>query len=328
MQRLSPVDILVWGGRVTQEELSQGGVICFCWESEQPLLADAFFGQMRGKGLNVRLISSESSLQAVKAQLAVSFLGQQLFYRYAGFDLLSASHKRGFIDFVSTYSGPHWVVFYSQDLQIIKQLQGQKVYCVDASLKFDRIAGWRLWLYLLGSVIAVETELLFADIFSRFGKCSVDQILVASRYAIFLRQNAHRFFAEYGEDILGGTVSLYDLVGALLACKREAFFVIWKKAKKSYPDQFWLSFFSEHIFRAHWFIFYLQKGDSASAQQIGTRLPFQFLKKDYKLTDVLALRKLHQDLYSIDWGLKNGQEATLDLAFLKFFRMANQKSFL
>jgi hypothetical protein len=54
------------------------------------------------------------------------------------------------------------------------------------------------------------------------------------------------------------------------------------------------------------------------AQKIGIKLPFTFLKKDYKKVSLESIHQTHDQLYQLDWGFKNGQILGFESLYLNF----------
>lgn len=60
----------------------------------------------------------------------------------------------------------------------------------------------------------------------------------------------------------------------------------------------------------------MSSNDTQEARKIGYRLPFLYLKRDWKEYSLSELQRAHHALYRIDFALKNGES---DLQIDTFF---------
>ena len=113
--------------------------------------------------------------------------------------------------------------------------------------------------------------------------------------------------------------SLFQLSKYLLFRDSAPFYILWAEIVYLYSPQFWISFWSEQLFRAYYFILYQKQNDFRLSKQIGLRLPFEFIKSGWRYLDINLLKEAHHLLYQIDYNLKNGgSDLGLDLFINKF----------
>ena len=83
---------------------------------------------------------------------------------------------------------------------------------------------------------------------------------------------------------------------------------------------FWVSFWSDQIYRSYFFIRFTQEENYAAAKQVSFGLSFSFLKQTYKMYTLQELQSLHQAIYALDIALKNGGNSyQLDQICVQFF---------
>ncbi len=86
-----------------------------------------------------------------------------------------------------------------------------------------------------------------------------------------------------------------------------------------YPEMFWVSFWSDQLWRASQYIAMQKVGDRASARSIGFRLPFSFLQRDWQTVREDKLKRAHEIMYAFDFSIKTGGSCSFELMFLDFF---------
>ena len=256
-------------------------------------------------------ISNSADWQQAKSRLEMSFLGQQAYYWLSTFDL-DLKLRRELCAYLNNYEEPHAVLLFSKASDLPEEL---------AKLRFDLDAqGGNLVARLLSPTSSFRVEQFLKQV-QHVLKTSltVEQAATLIPYAELTRD-----FSEFDLDWLSLIVpteqSLFDLSKFFLFRDRLSFYNLWQLTCAKYAPQFWIAFWSEQIFRAHWFIFYQKKQDHVLAKQIGSRLPFDFVKTGWRYLDVGCLIEAHDLLYQIDWQLKQGgSELWLELFFNNFF---------
>ena len=159
------------------------------------------------------------------------------------------------------------------------------------------------------------------EIFMSTDALSLDKLCVLAHYASLLGNNHQEFVREWLSLLVPQEASLFALSQHLFAGKRHAFYTLWKKMAPTYSLPFWLAFWSEHVWRAHYFCVAMKQNRREDAQQIAARrLPFSFMKYDWKKYKPNQLQESHQYIYTIDYLMKNGgNHDLLESFFASFF---------
>lgn len=297
----------------TTPELS---VVCFTIKKEYPLL---YFSQL------MRTITEEHNplisidlkqeVGPLQAQFETSFLGSSQRYWLGYIDELPKAVCKQWQAYLDTYQGPnslYYVTLYDQKLEkkrngivipddINKQdFRGLFTFFVKSPTQIDlrRIDQ----LYLKADIIPLDTACLLLS------------------YMRVMGSQCQEFYTSWLEQILLPKQSLFVLSQYLFAKKMGTFLPYWNEVKSQYPEQFWISFWSDQLWRAAFYCKYMTESKITDAKTVGQRLPFSFLQKDYRLHCFDELYKAHQWLYNLDYDLKHGASTIgLDLFLYNFF---------
>lgn len=126
--------------------------------------------------------------------------------------------------------------------------------------------------------------------------------------------------APFLTNIIGQSPMLSTLSEHFFAQQPAKFFPIWSVLEAEYPPVFWITFWSEQIWRAHHVIGFLQKKEFAAAKRMSIRLPYSFINRDWQKTDQTTLAKALEFLYGMDYAFKRGSTFhTLDLFYVRYF---------
>ena len=64
----------------------------------------------------------------------------------------------------------------------------------------------------------------------------------------------------------------------------------------------------------------MKNNNNTAARTVSFRLPFSFLKKDWRMITGTQLQRAHEEIYNLDHAFKNsGSFDMLDLFYLTFF---------
>jgi hypothetical protein len=173
---------------------------------------------------------------------------------------------------------------------------------------------------LLGIVLPPAKEAVVHEIMRQHERLTIDDVAMLIRYVSLTGvrdlPNARARLSElYQSDS-----SLFDLSSLFFAGKKKEFFSVWDQLYGNYPPVFWVSFWSDLVWRAYHFIMYQQNSKSAEAKKIGSRLPFNFVQQQWKTTNPERLLQAFHFLYEVDLRLKKSSEfCGLDLFFTRYF---------
>ena len=249
----------------------------------------------------------------LKAQLSVAFLGQRVLYWLGDVSRLDAKKHKLFIQFLSAYQGPHLLVLYSD---LIEQ-SSHKHLIVELKDKMTKHEVEDVAVSIMGYTDKrqLETLLMPHETYAIEAGC-----LLIQYASIMSRAMVHDFHTKWLTHIVAGESSLFTLSGNFFSGNQKGFFAQWQQLHKVYPDVFWITFWSEQLFRAASFIELMRANEQVQAKKIAFRLPFNFLKTTWHQYSVSQLQRAHDFLYRVDCSAKQGgQSFCLELFYLKFF---------
>jgi len=268
--------------------------------------------QEQTKLKTVSIDMNETELAQIRSQLEMSFLGQKNLYWLGDLSTLSLKNYGHWISYLSSYHGPHDVLFFTT-----KTVKNE----VELILVPEQI-NLMLFKQLLSLWPADEHErilYLAEQIFREIKTLSLDQAVRIADYALVVGAGRSMFMASWLESIIKPESSLFKLSGALFAGDKKGFLELWQRLQTEYEFPFWLTYFSEQFFRAYYYVSCKKEHNHVAAKQIGFRLPFSFLQRDWKRWEDTQLQKAHQRVSDLDFQLKNGgSKLILDSLFTLF----------
>jgi len=114
--------------------------------------------------------------------------------------------------------------------------------------------------------------------------------------------------------------SLFVLAQHLLGREKNQFYQHWSLWRNRYPDEFWISFWSDRFWHAY---LWIASQKHSALSDIGSAikgLPFRFMKRDWTALNQRHCIKALEYLYAFDYQLKNGGSTTpFELVFQLFF---------
>lgn len=287
-----------------------------CIKSKKyPLLVSSFFLNQLKKISALQVVSLDVTLceeDQIKAQLSVSFLGRGMLYCLGDLSMLDAKKHKSLVAFLQTYRGPHIVYFYS-DLFESKNEEHIVVELMETVLcdELKRIAAHLLDIQQLAALDLLLTAQSYQ---------LENAFLLLSYVEIMSKPMIAEFKKTWFTKLISPESSLFTLSSLFFARNEKQFFAQWLTIRDEYVPIFWITFWSEQLFRSSLFIGLMKVGQTTQAKKIAFRLPFTFLKKEWQQYRQAELIRAHDFLYHIDCSLKNGGEPfSLDLFYLKFF---------
>jgi hypothetical protein len=256
-------------------------------------------------------------LEQFKAQISVQFLGQRHFYWCGNINQLEAKKQKNFVTVIQNYKGPHVIGFFSE-----KAVHGQQKneLSVELPKELTNEDIKVLYEYFFPLLKALPDQSIMT-IIKRTGSLDLEVWCLLFHYISLLSSaQINNFIAEWFDKLVISDKSLFMLSTYLFARKSKSFLELWHAVESDYPMQFWLSFWSDQLFRATCFIRCAQNNKFLDAKKIAYRLPFTFIKKDWRNFSPRTLTDAHHFLYQYDYSIKNGgDEVWLDLFYQKFF---------
>lgn len=294
---------------------TQHSVIYFKSADEQyPLLFFSMLNhRLKKQGLIVESIAMSHGDALIRAKLHTSFLGMTSYYwLHAG----DASEKEvaAWLAELNTYAGPNNIgVFVSSAHDVVG---GDGQVHVQLPKQIDSATFMALAHYFGKQVHSS----IVAKLFAKNTIFSLDQACLLIHYAGLLGTQIDAFIADWMPKIVSNENSLFTLSTYFFAKKAQPFFQLWNEMGREYAQPFWLTYWSEQLWRAYHFVDLTSKKQHGDAKKVSVRLPFSFMQRDWRQTSLDELRNAHACIYALDYNLKNGgSEVGLDLFYSQFF---------
>ncbi len=276
------------------------GNVCLCSSEYQLLLIAKVLALLQSSSgyKKVFLDPEVMSVSQAKAQLEMTFLGQQRLYWLGDISAWSGKALAQWSAYVAAYTGPHSIVWLSA-----QPIDNATVRTVE----FPRQIDHKTFKTLLPLWPETERERIAAFVQRLFSQNTVltfEQLVLLIEYGLVVGAGRDDFMREWLPMLVPLQGSLFALSGALFSQDLKAFALLWDTAKEQYPPQFWLAYFSEQVFRAYCFV--QAKREQSDTRKISLKLPFSFIQRDWQLAKPLHLLTAHAQLCNLDWHLKNG----------------------
>ncbi len=256
---------------------------------------------VKKRSIPVVKLDALQGLASIQAQLETSLLGNRTFYWLANVQQLSNKQKDSFLGYIQKYNGPNGVGFF---LEKVKKFKNKNT--VELSGQLSLIQAQQVASFF--GYNSTRQTLFIKKVFQLLQSIPLDQFFLLLEYSLLVSIESDEFFNQWLEVIVPSNQSLFTLSSFLFSKKPAEFFAYWHKIKKNYSLPFWIVFWSEQLYKAHWYCFYLKQKNRTSARKIGFRLPFRFLQQEWKQYDNHQLIHAHNFLYTLDFHVKNGSD--------------------
>ncbi len=262
-----------------------------------------------------------TDLAGIKSSLAMSLLGQNMFFWLGDITVLPAKKRLELLQYLNCYTGPHRIVFFSTPEDLVNNNSKNNLELIN--LEQIELAG--VAITKLAELYTQSYNLKLAPVFlNKLTKLKIkltlDQCCLLFYYMTAFGDRCELFFEQWLSKIVVLEQTLFDLSTQFFARKPEKFFLAWEKFGIDYTAQFWTAYWSEQLFRAYYFVQLQQAGDLGGAKRIAYRLPFSFTQIDWHKFSTQELYQAHNFIRAADFELKSGSsEILLDLFYFKFF---------
>ena len=283
---------------------------------EYPLLFFSnLFSFLRNNQFHVETIDcSGKTFASLCAQFETTFLGKQVIYWLGNSTELDNKIQKKLVAYLAQYKGPHKLVIYMPINMVISDSLSQ------VSLeKYTSFAVIEQLALLFYSELNTDIRTFITTLSSKCSALSLDKACFLFNYNYSMGFKNKSFFNEWLDLITLPETSLFTLSQYFFAQNKKAFFKQWSLIAHNYSDAFWLTFWSEQLWRAAGLITLLGQKKMVQVKKMAFRLPFSFIKTDWKLYTPLELAKAHSFIYLLDYRIKNGGDPVfLHLFYTKF----------
>ncbi len=257
------------------------------------------------------------SIAHVYTTLSTSFLGSSATYWLKNIGELESKEQTALLVFLQEYQGPHQLFFFLPELNgaafsdswLFVELPSSIEHALFASICSS-----------FGVLLSPKSKQLSLRLWAKHKIVPLETACVIMHYLTVLGSSDDAAVLQLLDNLIDEKASLFTLSGYFFAKQPEPFFNYWKVVAREYQEIFWISYWTEQIWRAHYVVKCMQEKQQLEAKKIGYRLPFSFLQRDWRRVSMPELQKAHQFLSDADFQLKNGSsDLCLDLFFSNFF---------
>ncbi len=239
---------------------------------------------------------------SIKSMLATSFLGMKKIFLLQHLHTLDAKTKHKWHTYLSSYAGPHTLIIFFLDSEVPKEMQGLRV-TIPQTL--DKPLCKKI-IEFFGYQFNEKMRYFVDELIAKRPAISLDMFCVCIAYAVVAGKGIDTFLFEWLDELAPREESLFTLSQHFFAKDMRAFFALWMVLKEIYPPQFWISFWSEQVWRAAFYVQLQKSNQLAEAKRTSFKLPFSLTQRHWRSYEVHELQKAHDALYRIDYALKNG----------------------
>ncbi|MCL5875468.1 MAG: hypothetical protein M1114_03285 [Candidatus Dependentiae bacterium] len=294
-------------------------VFLFHGTSYQPLFFSKLLEQIK-TFISIETIDIiEQDFTLVQSRLQTSFLGQSVVYWLKNSADLDEKAANKLNSYLQSYTGPHTIICFLSLKN--KPINTDFITALDVDeVKIDQDYFLRI-LHFIGAPVDIKKiQPIIKYLVTRRLSLSLDDVCLISHY-ISVCTVVGNDFLEWLDTILYPDKALFTLSQLFFAKNVTVFYTQWKQQESQYTEAFWLSFWSEQLWRAAAMIELYEKKEFSQAKVAAFRLPFSLVQSDWKKYSLNELRAAHNFIYDIDYQLKNGadQSVTFDLFYSKFF---------
>lgn len=290
-------------------------VICFTG-SEYSLL---FFSQLRifiERTMTVEIIDvSQENEQMLMSRLSTTFLGNRLAFIIKGLESDGRGKDKKIISYLDTYVGPHMLCVYLSPDQYGEQDRSFLTVTLPEYVDRDMFLQLMSW---SGRQITASVKQSVKQLFELYTQISLEHACLLLFY-MPLGAIDREFFDTWLPILVTSEHSMFTLSQYLFQKESAHFFMQWKKIADAYSPQFWVTFWSEQLWRASMFIQLSKQRKFNDARKIAFRLPFSFINRDWRRYTVADLAAAHDTLYRLDYRCKIIENSVgLDLFYARF----------
>jgi len=271
----------------------------------------------------IEIINLDSKdLLGIKSKLSTTFLGQKKLYWLEDISSLKAKERAKWVEYIKQYNGPNLLGFFSDES--IKL--GKKKNVLVAQI--DNFVDQKIFLKMVefsSKLLTKSLAKIFSSFFTSHKKITLDTSCMLMNYSFLVGRQHKEFCEKWLNKIITPEKSLFTLSQYFFDRNPKRFLQLWDDVKDDYSDQFWVTFWSEQVWRSCNVLQFIKARNMPEARKVSFRLPFSFMQRSWRNFSIDELKNAHKFLYSIDYSLKNGGDPfSLDLFFSRFF----QRSFV
>ncbi len=308
-----------------KNEMIDYSVVCFTGSSYPLLFFSLVINRLRQHyGDRVKKIeAAQFDNSSIQASLNISFLGQTLLYWCGDSKQVAASKSKQFLADIKYYEGPHSVWFFTDTWEHTPNAKQ----CIIQLHEIDKAQTMDIIRVLMPEL---QDYSLITYVFEKKAMLTLETVCLLLHYSFLIgRKQLPEFTTTLLDKIIVPEQSLFTLSTHFFAKNPTLFFQVWRAIEHDYVPLFWISFWSDQLFRASNFIALTKQKNLTEAKKIAHKLPFTFIKRDWQKVTIKELNAAHNTLYHLDYTLKQGgSEHFLNLFFVNFFSNTSHTKYI
>jgi len=261
---------------------------------------------------------AELDFALFRSTLETSFLGMSTRYWLYTAEL-DERKQRQVLTYLGSYQGPHTIVVCVDEEHVELVSSAQKSLCIVLPPHVTEKMFIELAQFLYPAHISKNFAQFAQAIFKRRLSIALDTACLLMQYGVVLGAATPQFVAQWLDKIVVADKSLFTLSQHFFARDTHRFFTLWRTLKDDYPEVFWLTYWSEQLWRACIVVNLQRENNIVEAKKMSFRLPFSFMQKDWRNYSGGELKNAHHFVYDLDYRLKNGSICPMELLYAKFF---------
>lgn len=294
--------------------IAQHRVIKFTGTQEYPLLFFSLLLQQLKKqnATPMQTVHEGESYPNLIHRFESSFLGMSSVYWLGDLQQYDQSTREKLIAYIASYQGPNILIVYTAP-QTERTLSKQTVQ-VELPAVLNKKQIQELCTLFGNGRVRTAPDL---GVYEK--QLTLDRVCLLIQYLSVVGSGVHDFNEQWLGHVIVPELSLFTLSQYFFARDGMRFFKQWAVLKDQYAAPFWISFWSEQLWRASSFIELSEQRNFAEAKRISFKLPFSFIQRDWKNITTQELKRAHDVLYRCDHAIKNGgDESVLEMFYADY----------
>lgn len=286
--------------------IAQHRVIKFTGTQEYPLLFFSLLLQyLKKQGIqHMQTVQEGESYSNLLHRFETSFLGMSSIYWLGDLQRYDQSVREKLIPYIETYQGPNVLVVYTAPST--ERASSKKVLSIEIPALVTKKDIQELCTLFGNGRVRTVPELGMYE-----KQLTLDRVCLLIQYLSVVGNGVHDFNEQWLGHVIVPEFSLFTLSQYFFARDGMRFFKQWSTLKDQYAAPFWISFWSEQLWRASFFIELSEQRNFSEAKRISFKLPFSFIQRDWKNVTSAELKRAHDVLYHCDHAIKNGGDANM-----------------
>ncbi len=310
--------------------LAQSPNICFRSDDFSPLFFNHLLTNLEKNGYfpypKLRLDLTAYDQKALLAALNQSILGSNSVFWLSNIAAEGiVKGKQNIITYLFSYQGPHHIMYFLP--KDVKLTPGEKVVIIDVPYQVDFATAETILSFFYQKNQRKKCDAL-KRIFKQTKTLPLDTLCMLVHYTELMNSKNGNELDSYLANITQTQPSLSLLSESFFSNNAADFFAVWSEVERTYPDMFWLAFWSEQFWKAYHVVSFLKKQDFINAKRMSFRLPYSFINIHWKKFSQQELSNFYQDMYLIDAKIKRGcsSNAAMSFFFCSYFFKKSQRN--